>query len=74
VETVTSSPSGINCDTSCQVASAGFAKNAQVTLTATADSSSTFVGWSGGGCSGTGTCAVTLVFGAETVMATFQHM
>lgn len=31
-----------------------------MTLTATADSGSTFDGWSGGGCSGTGTCIVTL--------------
>ena len=37
-----------------------FDTNAQVTLTATPASGSTFAGWSGGGCSGTGTCTVTL--------------
>jgi len=41
-----------------------------VTLTAQADVGSSFGGWSGGGCSGTGTCIVTL--GASTgVTATF---
>ena len=32
----------------------------QVTLTATPDAGSKFVGWSGGGCSGTGECTVTV--------------
>jgi PKD repeat protein len=36
------------------------------TLTATADSGSTFIGWSGGGCTGTGTCPVVLT--ADTVI------
>ena len=31
-----------------------------ITLTAAADSSSVFAGWSGGGCSGTGPCSITL--------------
>jgi hypothetical protein len=42
-----------------------------VTLSATPDSGSTFVGWSGGGCSGTGACNVTM--NADTaVSATFN--
>jgi hypothetical protein len=41
-----------------------------VTLTATAGPGSTFAGWSGGGCSGTGTCVVT-VTSATTVTADF---
>ena len=57
VGTVTSSPADINCGTDC---SESFAPNTVVTLTATADPSSTFMGWSGGGCSGTGTCVVTI--------------
>jgi hypothetical protein len=39
-------------------------------LTATPDPGSTFTGWSGGGCSGTGVCSVTLTT-ATTVTATF---
>jgi len=55
--TVTSTPSGINCGATC---SASFNTGTSVTLTATASSGSTFTGWSGGGCSGTGTCVVSL--------------
>jgi hypothetical protein len=54
---VTSSPAGIDCGSSC---SSVFSPGTQVTLTATPDTGSTFTGWSGGGCSGTGTCQVTL--------------
>lgn len=54
---VSSSPPGIDCGATC---SASFADGTPVTLTATADSGSTFSGWSGGGCSGTSTCRVTL--------------
>jgi Bacterial Ig-like domain (group 2)/Nidogen-like/Divergent InlB B-repeat domain len=66
--TVTSAPTGINCPTTC---SANFASGAQVTLTARPSDGSTFVGWSGGGCTGTGTCVVTLN-AATTVTATFN--
>ena len=55
--TVTSSPSGINCGSAC---SSSYASGTAVTLTATADTDSVFAGWSGGGCSSTGTCTVTL--------------
>jgi YVTN family beta-propeller protein len=65
--TVTSSPSGINCGATC---SASFATGAHITLTASAAASSTFAGWSGGGCTGTGTCQVTMN-AAESVTATF---
>ena len=65
--TVTSSPGGIGCGATC---SAMFNEGTSVTLSAAADAGSTFAGWSGGGCSGTGTCAVS--FGADTtVTATF---
>src|SRR5271154_159784 len=63
--TVTSSPAGINCPSTC---SATFPKNTQVTLTETAGGNY-FVGW-GGNCSGTGTCSLT-ISGAESVTATF---
>jgi hypothetical protein len=67
--TVSSNPAGINvCATTC---SANFASGQVVTLTATASEGSTFGGWSGAGCSGTGTCVVT-VTAATTVTATFN--
>jgi hypothetical protein len=55
--TVKSSDSKINCGSTC---SATYNSGASVTLTATANSGSTFSGWSGGGCSGTGSCVVAM--------------
>ncbi len=52
--TVTSSPTGINCGSTC---TAKVTNGATVTLTATPASGSTFSGWSGT-CSGTGACTV----------------
>jgi hypothetical protein len=54
---VSSSPAGVACPGTC---ASSYATGTQVTLTATPAGTSTFVGWSGGGCSGTGTCKVTL--------------
>ncbi len=53
--TVTSNPTGINCGSNCTYA---YDKSASVTLSAVASAGSVFLGWSGGGCSGTGTCTV----------------
>src|SRR4029079_12221869 len=65
---VQSSPAGIACDPTC---SGTFDDGTAVTLTATAATGSTFAGWSGAGCGGTGTCAVTM--GADqAVTATFN--
>ena len=64
---VTSSPAGINCGTTCV---ANFSYNTLVTLSAAAGSQSTFSGWSGEGCGGTGTCQVTMSQ-ARNVTATF---
>jgi phospholipase C len=65
--TITSSPAGVNCGQTC---SATFSSGTAVVLTATANSTSTFAGWSGG-CSGTSTCSVTI--SANTaVTATFN--
>ncbi|MFZ3137393.1 MAG: fibronectin type III domain-containing protein, partial [Thermodesulfovibrionales bacterium] len=64
--TVTSSPAGISCGADCSEA---YNAGTVVTLTATADGSSTFGGWSGA-CTGTGSCTVTMD-AAKTVTATF---
>ncbi len=66
--TVTSLPAGINCGTDCTELYAG---GTPVTLTPAADANSIFAGWSGGGCSGTGTCALTMN-AATTVTAVFN--
>jgi hypothetical protein len=66
--TVTTSPAGINCGTTCW---AGYPNGTAVTLTAKPATGSTFSTWSGGGCSGTGNCTVTLA-SATTVTATFN--
>jgi hypothetical protein len=66
--TVSSSPVGIAaCNATC---SASFAEGTVVTLSATAAQGFSFTGWSGAGCSGTGTCIVTLS-AARTVTASF---
>jgi hypothetical protein len=64
---VTSAPSGVNWP---QNRGAPFSPGSQVTLTATPDAGSKFVGWSGGACSGTGDCTVT-VNGRVNVVAQF---
>jgi hypothetical protein len=58
--TVATSPSGINCGTACSSASADYTDGATVTLTATPNAGNAFTGWSGGGCSGTEPCVVTM--------------
>jgi predicted lipoprotein with Yx(FWY)xxD motif len=65
---VQSSPAGIeSCSSTCSQA---YDDGTVVTLTATPGAYSTFAGWSGGGCSGAGSCQVTI--GAETsITATF---
>jgi YVTN family beta-propeller protein len=67
---VTSSPTGINCSASSPQCAAMFPDGTQVTLTASATTGSSFAGWSGGGCSGTGTCVITPT-ADTTVTATF---
>ncbi len=54
--TVTSPEPGISCGTGCTEYKVGTV----VTLTASPSTTSTFEGWSGGGCSGKGTCQVTM--------------
>jgi hypothetical protein len=66
--TVSSTPAGINCGAACQ---AGFTDGTVVTLTAVAAGGSTFAGWAGEGCSGTGACQVTMD-APRQVTATFN--
>jgi hypothetical protein len=63
---ISSSPVGISCGAACQ---ASFAAGSTVTLTASPEPGSLFVGWSGD-CSGTGTCQLTMS-GARSTSATF---
>jgi len=65
--TVTSVPDGIDCGGSC---SYEFTGGTVITLTATPLSESTFSGWSGSGCTGTGDCVFTMT-ADTTVTATF---
>ncbi len=63
---VTSSPAGIQCGSTCSVS---LPYNTLVTLSANAAAGSRFTGW-GGACFGTGSCTVTLT-SARQVTATF---
>jgi hypothetical protein len=65
--TVVSAPAGISCGADCVESYAG---GTAVTLSALPSGSWTFSGWTGGGCSGTAPCTVTLT-AASTVTATF---
>ena len=67
--TISSSPAGVTCGNTC---TASFDANTSITLSATPASDSDFGGWSGGGCSGTGACTVSLAQ-ATTVTATFAE-
>jgi hypothetical protein len=64
---VTSGDGNIDCGSTCAY---DYASSPTVTLTAAPAAGSTFTGWSGGGCSGTGSCQVTLN-AAKSVTATF---
>ena len=66
---MTSSPAGINCGATC---AQPFNYGTSVVLTASASPGSSFTGWSGSGCSGTGTCTVSMR-AATAVTATFIH-
>jgi List-Bact-rpt repeat protein len=61
---------GIDCGPTCV---ASFAESSRVTLLAVADDGSEFAGWNGGGCTGTGQCALTVTAATE-VTATFERV
>jgi GH25 family lysozyme M1 (1,4-beta-N-acetylmuramidase) len=66
--TVTSSPVGINCGSTCR---AYFDPMGSVGLAATPSAGATFLGW-GGACSGASTCTVSMV-GNKSVSARFGY-
>ena len=66
--TITSLPKGISCGADC---SESYAFGTVITFTAAAKAGSTFTGWSGGWCTGTGKCTVALDENI-TVTATFN--
>jgi len=66
---VTSSPSGISCGTTCV---AGYQPGTSVTLTATAGAGAVFVGWSGACAGGSAFCNVSMT-AFRTVTATFTR-
>ena len=68
--TVTSTPARLDCGTTC---AALFAVGSTVTLTAEADSASTFAGWSGA-CSGTDPVCSFPVSSPTDVVATFESV
>jgi hypothetical protein len=65
--TVASTDSNINCGAACSYT---YPYNTTVTLNAAPASGSTFTGWNGGGCAGTGACITTLT-AATTITASF---
>jgi hypothetical protein len=66
---VSSVPAGIACPYTC---STSFPEGEEVTLTATPPEYSSFLGWSGGGCSGTGSCQIALTAAASVTAAFAQ--
>ena len=66
--TSTTPANAINCGADCTET---VANGTAITLAASASSGSVFAGWSGGGCSGIGTC-VTPMTGSATLTATFN--
>jgi phospholipase C len=66
--TIASTPAGINCQQSC---TASFPKGTGVVLTATPEEGASFAGWSGG-CTGKGTCNLTLA-ASTAVTSTFEQ-
>ncbi len=68
--TVSTAKVAISCGSDC---TESFPVGTVVALTATASVGSTFAGWSGGGCSGTGSCVVTMT-GVTSVVATFEAL
>jgi subtilisin family serine protease len=68
--TVVSNDGRLSCGLACSGITTLFPSGQTVTLTARASSSSRFEGWSGGGCTGTGSCTLAMTE-ARAVTANF---
>jgi cysteine-rich repeat protein len=68
--TVMSTPAGINCGGDCIEV---YPQGTMVSLTQSPSTQSRFTGWSGGGCSGTAGCTVTMS-SAQSVTATYEAL
>lgn len=66
---VATNPGGLNCSTTC---SYPFPTNTAVSLIASPVAGNTFMGWTGEGCTGRGSCVVTLNI-PKNVSATFKN-
>jgi hypothetical protein len=69
--TVTSTPTGLTCGTTCSSATATFAAGQSVVLTASPVAGRRFSGWSGG-CRGTATTCTVVLRANTSVTATFR--
>ena len=69
--TVTSSPAGLSCGTTCSSANGTFSTGTAVKLTAKAVSRRRFVGWSGA-CTGTATTCTVTMNAEKSVTASFR--
>jgi len=67
---IAASLAGVECSGTC---TEQIRSGTELTLTATPDPGSAFTGWSGAGCSGTGTCTVTMSE-ARSVSAEFPEL
>jgi hypothetical protein len=67
---IVSSPDGIDCDADCGSDASPYVEGTTITLSATPEVGTIFVGWSGAGCTGTDNCTVTLN-GNTTIEAEF---
>jgi hypothetical protein len=67
--TITSSPAGINCGSSC---TASFDNGTKVTLSAAPSAGNSFAGWAGA-CSGTAPTCTVVMNSAASVSANFAH-
>ena len=69
--TVTGGSGAIDCGPTCSASFPRTTSSPVVTLVASPAAASAFAGWSGGGCSGTGPCSVTLSAASTSVTAQF---